>query len=81
MGQMKKGLLFIEKQWALWLIASLTLGLAPFAPEPHIWGKIKWVMGGAEGMKSADWFDLLMHGLPWVLLLFSSALKVLSKRV
>jgi hypothetical protein len=23
------------------LIASLTLGLAPFVPEPHIWEKLK----------------------------------------
>ena len=50
------------------VIASLTLGLAPFH-EPHIIGKIKWVMGGAVGMKAMDWFDLCLHGAPWVFLL------------
>lgn len=45
---------------------SLTLGLAPFVPEPHIVGKLRWVLGGAEGMASADWFDLVMHGAPWL---------------
>jgi hypothetical protein len=55
----------------LWIIASLTLGLAPFTPEPHIWGKLKWVYGGAIGMAPMDWFDLLLHGTPWLLLLIS----------
>ena len=48
------------------LLASLTLGLAPFSPEPHVVGKVRWVLGGAEGMGGADWFDLVMHGAPWV---------------
>ena len=33
-----------------------TLGLAPFFPEPHIWGKLKWLVGGAEGMQLKDYF-------------------------
>lgn len=48
------------------LVASLTLGLAPFAPEPHLVGKLRWVAGGADGMGPADWFDLAMHGAPWL---------------
>ncbi len=48
------------------LIATLTLGLAPFTPEPHFFGKVRWLWGGAEGMQAMDWFDLLMHGAPWV---------------
>lgn len=52
------------------LIASLTLGLAPFTPEPHLFGKIKWVLGGANGMEIMDWFDLAMHGAPWIWLMF-----------
>lgn len=53
----------------LLVMMSLTLGLAPFFPEPHVWGKIKWVAGGAVGMAPMDWFDLLLHGTPWVLLI------------
>lgn len=52
------------------LLASLTLGLTPFVPEPHILGKIRWVLGGAKGMQALDWWDFFMHGAPWVLLLF-----------
>lgn len=48
----------------------LTLGLAPFFPEPHILGKIRWVQGGAVGMGAIDWFDLVLHGFPWVYWLF-----------
>ncbi|GAB5553845.1 MAG: hypothetical protein Sapg2KO_34360 [Saprospiraceae bacterium] len=52
------------------LFASLTLGLAPFAPEPHIVGKVKWLLGGGKGMKIEDYFDTLLHGLPWLFLIF-----------
>ena len=67
---------FIKENTQLFLIASLLLGLAPFAPEPHIWGKLKWIAGGANGMKMMDWFDFLMHGTPWLLLVFSLLLKL-----
>ena len=54
------------------LVASLTLGLAPFVPEPHIVGKIRWIAGGARGMQLIDWLDALMHGTPWLVLIGSS---------
>jgi hypothetical protein len=50
-------------------ILSVTLGLAPFVPEPHIIGKIRWVWGGAVGMQPIDWFDFFLHGIPWLLFL------------
>lgn len=62
------------------LIASLTLGLAPFFPEPHLWGKLKWVFGGAEGMALMDWFDLAMHGTPWVWLVVVVIQTLLSSK-
>ena len=46
------------------LIACLTLGLAPFMPEPHIVGKLRWVVGGGDGMGALDWFDLLFRAYP-----------------
>lgn len=64
---------------ALWLVIALTLGLAPFTPEPHVWEKIKWILSGADGMRPIDWFDFLMHGTPWVMLAISLFLK-LNKR-
>lgn len=61
--------------WKLWLIISLTLGLAPFVPEPHIVGKLRWLMGGAVGMQPIDWFDLLQHGFPFILLFRALIIK------
>ena len=49
----------------LWMIAllALTLGLAPFTPEPHVWEKLKMLAGGAL-TRPVDIFDFLMHGTP-----------------
>ena len=61
------------------LIASLTLGLAPFTPEPHLWGKLKWVAGGAVGMQPMDYFDLALHGAPWLVLIILLILKMTKR--
>ena len=70
----------LKKNWKLFLIASLTLGLAPFNP-PHILGKIQWILGGNafsgdDAMQLQDWFDVLLHGSPWILLLISFILNL-----
>lgn len=58
---------------SLLIVACLTLGLAPFVPEPHVWEKLKML---ASGTLSApiDIFDLALHGLPWLLLILKLAL-------
>ncbi|NBR52789.1 MAG: RND transporter [Rhodobacteraceae bacterium] len=62
--------------WNLAIIAALTLGLAPFFPEPHIWEKLKMLVAGNLA-KPIDIFDLVLHAAPWLLLL----LKVLREFV
>ena len=49
------------------ILAALTLGLAPFLPEPHIWEKLKMLFGGSL-TRPVDMFDLAMHAAPWLLL-------------
>ena len=49
------------------ILAALTLGLAPFFPEPHIWEKLKMLRAGTL-KKPIDIFDLLLHAAPWALL-------------
>jgi hypothetical protein len=49
------------------VLACLTLGLAPFFPEPHIWEKLKMLVAG-DLVKPVDVFDLLMHAAPFVVL-------------
>ncbi len=61
-------MVFMQKlPWGLLIIACLTLGLAPFAP-PHIWEKLQMLAKGRL-VKPIDWFDLILHGTPWVLLI------------
>ena len=57
------------------LIIAILLGLAPFTPEPHLWGKLKMLAAG-ELVKPIDIFDLFLHGTPAVLLV----LKLLRMR-
>jgi hypothetical protein len=52
----------------------------PFNPL-HIFRKIIMAFGGnsfssENGMQGQNWFDVLLHGLPWVLLLISILLNV-----
>lgn len=48
-------------------LIALTLGLAPFLPEPHVWQKLNMLMAG-ELSRPLDIFDLILHGTPWLLL-------------
>ncbi len=52
--------------WFLVVLLCLTLGLAPH-PEPHIVEKLGMLRAGTL-VRPIDWFDLVMHGSPWVLL-------------
>jgi hypothetical protein len=52
---------------AVLLILALTLGLAPFVPEPHLWEKLKMLAAGTLN-RPLDVFDLLWHAAPWLLL-------------
>jgi hypothetical protein len=55
--------------WELLIIGSLTLGLAPFIPEPHLIEKLRMLFQGTLS-RPIDIFDLLMHGaFPLLLLL------------
>ena len=66
--------------WKLVGVLCLTLGLAPFTPEPHIWGKINWILGGAVGLEAKDWFDTFFHGFPYLLMLRIVILKLMGKK-
>ena len=68
----------INKHFLYAIISTLTLGLAPFG-SPHLFGKIKWVLGGAKGMKGMDWFDLFLHGSPFIYLSAVTIIFVVNK--
>ncbi len=67
---------FIEKlPWGMLILACLTLGLAPFAP-PHIWEKLQMLARG-QLVRPIDWFDFVLHGTPWVLLVLKSVVSLM----
>jgi hypothetical protein len=60
--------------WDLLIIACLTLGLAPYRP-PHVWEKLVMLSRGRL-RKPLDWFDLFLHGTPWILLVLKILLSL-----
>lgn len=66
--------------WKLVGVLCLLLGFAPFFPEPHLVGKLRWVAGGAVGMRPLDWLDLLWHGAPFLLLARLAILRLRAVR-
>ena len=57
--------------WGIVLVLCIVPGLTPFTP-PHVWEKLVMLSGG-ELVRPLDWFDLVMHGAPWVLLALKGA--------
>lgn len=57
--------------WTVVVILCLTLGLAPFMPEPHIVEKLRMLVAGTLH-RPIDIFDLLFHATPWSVLVLKS---------
>jgi len=62
----------------LFILLALTLGLAPFVPEPHVVEKIRMLADGSLS-RPIDIFDLLLHGTPWVLLATKIIMQLKAK--
>jgi len=60
--------------WGMIILLCLTLGLAPFNP-PHIWEKITMLLKGTL-KRLLDWFDLVLHSIPWVLLVIKGFFSI-----
>jgi hypothetical protein len=60
------------------IIVALTLGLAPFSPQPHIVEKLGMLFDGSL-TRPIDIFDLLLHGTPWILLALKLARMALFR--
>lgn len=64
--------------WLLVIALCLTLGLAPFQPEPHLLEKLRMLYSGTL-VEALDIFDLLLHAFPWALLLIKLGLQLSQK--
>jgi hypothetical protein len=60
------------------VLLALTLGLAPFVPEPHLIEKLRMLKEGTL-RRPLDIFDLLMHATPWVLLILKLAVMAIRR--
>jgi hypothetical protein len=58
--------------YTLILPLAVLLALAPFAPEPHLWEKLKMLAAGTLS-RPIDIFDLFFHATPLALLLLKLA--------
>ncbi|MEB8432658.1 hypothetical protein OO007_10510 [Cocleimonas sp. KMM 6892] len=58
--------------WIVLIIGSLTLGLAPFTPQPHLFEKIQMLVNG-QLSNGVDIFDLFLHGMFPLLLITKAA--------
>jgi len=64
--------------WWVAIGAALTLGLAPFAPEPHIVEKLRMLSQGTL-RRPVDIFDLCLHAAPFVVLAAKVARAALAR--
>lgn len=77
---MNQIILFIANlEWNLIIIICLTLGLAPFTP-PHIYEKLSMLINGTL-RRPLDWFDLFLHGVPWLVLIIKIIITIKNRGV
>lgn len=58
-------------------VGCLTLGLAPFSPEPHVWEKIRWLLWDqGPGWNAMYIFDFFLHGTPWLVFFSLLGIKI-----
>lgn len=62
----------------IFAVLALTLGLAPFFPEPHIIEKLKMLWAGTL-TRPIDIFDLVFHATPWLLLILKLARMAMTR--
>lgn len=65
--------------WRVIAVLCATIGLAPFNP-PHVFEKLTLLAAG-ELVRPLDWFDLLFHGAPWLLLAAKAAASLTGRGV
>ncbi|RPI37122.1 MAG: RND transporter [Nitrospiraceae bacterium] len=63
--------------WSAVIFLCLTLGLAPYWP-PHIFEKLSMLVRG-KLVRPVDWFDLILHSSPWIILILKALLYESNK--
>ncbi len=71
--------LIADMPWSMIIILCLTLGLAPFAPQPHIVEKLRMFFSGTLH-RPLDIVDLCFHALPFLLALAKLGVTFFGKQ-
>jgi hypothetical protein len=64
---------------AVLVMFALTLGLAPFVPEPHLLEKSRMLFAG-QLVRPVDIFDFFFHFAPWLLLVLKLTRMAMVKQ-
>lgn len=64
--------------WLVIIILTITLGLAPYSPQPHIIEKLILLTNG-QLSTPVDIFDFLMHLSPFILLTLKIIISLKDK--
>lgn len=76
---MKNVLSLVDQvNWVIIIILCATIGLAPFSP-PHFFEKLSMLIKG-KLIKPLDWFDFVLHGFPWFMLILKITAFFVKKR-
>ncbi|RJP84065.1 MAG: RND transporter [Desulfobacteraceae bacterium] len=65
--------------FSILIIISVSLGLAPFTPEPHLMEKARMLFHG-QLSRPIDIFDLFLHGTAPLLLLAKGVRQVFKEK-
>ena len=64
----------------IYVLLCLTLGLAPFVPQPHLWQKLVMLTSGTL-TRPIDIFDFFLHVSPFLLLILKLVLMKKGRRI
>ncbi len=59
-----------KEKYTILIVGSLTLGLAPFVPQPHLFEKLGMLFNGTL-FRPIDIFDLALHAFFPLLLIYT----------
>ncbi len=61
--------------YTILIIVAVLMALAPFGSTPHLVEKVRMLFGGTL-RRPLDWFDLVLHSAPIVLLVMKGILTL-----
>ncbi len=61
------------------ILLAIVMAVLPFGEQPHLWQKLMLLKQGYLH-QALDWFDLMMHGAPLVVVIVLFVVRLLRRR-